>query len=135
MAVTETVGKSPETKSDAVTSSATPKTSSRMVFPTLERESPNNSVSQLDTTSAPVAIARPRQGIPPSAIETTSEQSAISPVAPIIATEEEPFDDLGEDLVVMSADGDNSSDDEGFLTDEEYDILDASDQETVVSSS
>lgn len=135
VAVTETAGKSSETKSDAVTISATPKTSSRMVFPTLERESPNNSVSQLDTTSSPVAIARPRQEIPPSAIETTSEQSAISPVAPVIATEEEPFDDLGEDLVVMSADGDNTSDDEGFLTDEEYDILDASDQETVVSSS
>jgi next-to-BRCA1 protein 1 len=37
-----------------------------------------------------------------------------------------------DDLEVLSAD-DVESDDNGFLTDEEYDILDASDQETVTS--
>lgn len=41
------------------------------------------------------------------------------------------FEDF-DDLEVLSAD-ELESEDDGFLTDEEYDILDASDQETVAS--
>ena len=57
---------------------------------------------------------------------SVSEPSVTSP------TVEEGFEDLTDDLEVLSADGDESEDD-GFLTDEEYDILDASDNETVAS--
>ena len=38
--------------------------------------------------------------------------------------------DLDDELEILSADDDQSEDD-GFLTDEEYDILDASDEEAL----
>jgi next-to-BRCA1 protein 1 len=79
--------------------------SSRMIFPTLEKESPASSTHDLPAPAAP-AIARSA---------SVSTQSANGSEADI-------FEDA-ESVDLMD------SSDDGFLTDEEYDILDASDEE------
>ena len=73
--------------------------SSTMIFPKLEKESPISSVHNIAETDAPV-------------VEHTTK------------TEEQ---ELLEE--VESLELEDESDDEGFLTDEEYDILDASDED------
>ena len=83
--------------------------SSTMIFPTLEKESPASSTHEAAAVSAPQ--------------ETTSDARA--PVAPSEGGETEFFEDA-ESVEVLSA---SSDDDASFLTDEEYDILDASDEE------
>ena len=81
---------------------------STMIFPKLEKESPSASVHE----SAPSA------GSPaPESVKAESEKSEL-----------EIFEDA-ESVEILDAD-DSSSDDDGFVTDEEYDILDASDEET-----
>ncbi|KAK8185780.1 hypothetical protein BC567DRAFT_171571 [Phyllosticta citribraziliensis] len=75
---------------------------SRMVFPTLEKESPESSSHEA----------------------ASSNQSAKSDKATVAASEAEAETEIFEDAETV----DISSDD-GFLTDEEYDVLDASDEE------
>jgi len=114
---------------------------SQMVFPKLDKESPASSTYQSVTSSSTIAkgkaayvenedgeverSAAPAAAAEPVAPAPVSEPSVSSP------TVEEGFEDLTDDLEILSADGD--SEDDGFLTDEEYDILDASDNETVAS--
>jgi next-to-BRCA1 protein 1 len=83
--------------------------SSRMIFPTLEKESPASSVHDVTT---PATLAAP---------VTTAAETVVA--SPEVANSE---GDIFEDA--ESVDFVDSSED-GFLTDEEYDILDASDEE------
>jgi next-to-BRCA1 protein 1 len=85
----------PETESSTVT----PDTAgSGMIFPKLEKESPESSLHE--------AVAETR---PAPTVSTVSEA------------------DVLEDVESLTLD--EASTDAGFLTDEEYDVLDASDQE------
>ncbi|KAK4628323.1 uncharacterized protein CLAFUR5_04242 [Fulvia fulva] len=104
---------------------------SQMVFPKLEKESPSSSTYESATSSSSKGKAAYVENE-----EGEVERSATPATAPISIPISSPsadddFVDLDEELEVLSANG-NDSEDDGFLTDEEYDILDASDQETVV---
>ncbi|KAJ4361685.1 hypothetical protein N0V95_001669 [Ascochyta clinopodiicola] len=79
---------------------------SGMIFPQLDKESPESSTYEMSTTQP----ESPR-----------SEKSTIARTV-TVASDEEFFEDA--ESVALH------SDDEGFMTDEEYDILDASDEET-----
>ena len=72
---------------------------STMIFPKLEKESPVSSIHDITSTAAP-------------------------PVEPTIKTE---VDELLEDVESLELEDEET--DDGFLTDEEYDILDASDED------
>lgn len=89
-----------------------------MVFPTLEKESPESSTYQDAASTAPSVASPPEVSRPAPAASVTSETETIS-----VAPTEENFDD--------SVSFEDSGDESGFLTDEEYDILDASDEEVV----
>lgn len=128
---------------------------SQMIFPTLDKESPANSTYQSMTSSSTdkatgkaayvedeetgekVAEAThndettTREPISPMSSPSISEKEVVGP-SEIASSSDEAFEDVTDDLEVLSAD--EESEDDGFLTDEEYDILDASDQETVASS-
>ncbi|KAH9833940.1 hypothetical protein Tdes44962_MAKER08696 [Teratosphaeria destructans] len=96
---------------------------SQMVFPKLEKESPASSTYQSATSSSNKGKAAYVENE-----EGEVEQSAVPSVAS--ATSQAPVEDLEDDIEVLSAaDGDDS--DDGFITDEEYDVLDASDAETI----
>ncbi|KAI4720391.1 hypothetical protein E4T48_03353 [Aureobasidium sp. EXF-10727] len=98
--------------------------SSQMVFPTLDKESPTSSTYQSFSGS----------GMSKKAHEETEQASQTSEVADSVASEDEGFEDISDDLEVLSAnEGEDETEDDGFLTDDDYDILDASDQETVAS--
>jgi next-to-BRCA1 protein 1 len=112
---------------------------SQMVFPKLEKESPASSTYQSATSSS--SNKGKAAYVENEAGEVERSATPASPAAPVqipieVASPsvEEPFVELEEDddLEVLSADGEESEDD-GFVTDEEYDILDASDEETVAS--
>lgn len=97
---------------------------SQMVFPTLDKESPASSTYQSFSGS----------GMSKKAQEKTEQASQTSEVADSVASEDEGFEDISDDLEVLSANEDeDETEDDGFLTDDDYDILDASDQETVAS--
>ncbi|KAK6001579.1 hypothetical protein QM012_002910 [Aureobasidium pullulans] len=97
---------------------------SHMVFPTLDKESPTSSTYQSFSGS----------GISKKAHKQTEQTSQTSEVADSVASDDEGFEDISDDLEVLSAnEDDDESEDDGFLTDDDYDILDASDQETVAS--
>jgi len=107
--------------------------SSQMVFPKLEKESPASSF--VSSSKGKAAYVEDEEG----EIEAAAQVSASTPsveIAPSVASPsvaaavEDDFEDFT-DLEVLSADGEES--DDGFMTDEEYDILDASDHETVLS--
>ena len=116
---------------------------SQMVFPKLEKESPTSSttISQSSGKGKAAYVENEAGEVERSA--TPSVIAALAPVepeteaepVPIVSspTEELDFSDVEHEFEVMSADGEESENDDGFLTDEEYDILDASDQETVAS--
>jgi next-to-BRCA1 protein 1 len=70
-----------------------------MIFPKLEKESPVSSIHDIASVPAP-------------------------PVEPTIKTE---VDELLEDVESLELEDEET--DDGFLTDEEYDILDASDED------
>ncbi|TKA78763.1 hypothetical protein B0A55_04118 [Friedmanniomyces simplex] len=123
---------------------------SQMVFPKLDKESPASSTYQSAASSSTIhkgkaAYVENEAGeVERSAVPSVVAGPATSPVqAPVAISEpsvssptveEMEFDDLSDDIEVLSATaGDVSEDDDGFLTDEEYDILDASDNETVAS--
>lgn len=90
--------------------------SSVMIFPKLEKESPASSTHE-SAKAAPEAAATPE----------TKKVEPVSVASPSTKTESEA--EIFEDA--ESVDLLESSDDDGFLTDEEYDILDASDEEHV----
>lgn len=107
---------------------------SQMVFPKLDHQSPASSTYESATSSSGKGkaayveneageIERSATGSPvPTAVQDMASPSV-----------EEDFEHLDDDIEVLSAKGDESEDDDGFLTDEEYDILDASDHETIAS--
>jgi next-to-BRCA1 protein 1 len=80
--------------------------SSGMIFPQLDKESPESSTHEAST-------AQPES---PVSVKSTLARTLT------VASEEEFFEDA--ESVALH------SDDDGFMTDEEYDILDASDEET-----
>nr|POF01001.1 protein nbr1 like [Quercus suber] len=107
---------------------------SQMVFPKLDKESPASSVygsATSSTSKGKAAYVENEAG----EIERSATPVAIPASTNAAATSstvgEDDFEDLTDDLEVLSADDADS--DDGFLTDEEYDVLDASDQETVSS--
>ncbi|KAB8342880.1 hypothetical protein FH972_022477 [Carpinus fangiana] len=106
-----------ETASDINSST----TSSQMVFPTLEKESPASSTylepNEPATEIIASAPAEVRSAVVPETIATAS--------VPASAADDELVNDFD------SVEFEDDSDDEIFLTDEEYDILDASDEEVV----
>ncbi|KAK4540153.1 hypothetical protein LTR36_009739 [Oleoguttula mirabilis] len=111
---------------------------SQMVFPKLDKESPASSTYQSATSSSikgKAAYVENEEG----EVERSATPVAAIPAAPaseptVSSPTEERFEESEDDFEVMSADGEvEESEDDGFLTDEEYDILDASDQETVAS--
>lgn len=119
---------------------------SPMVYPTLEKESPASSTCNLSksTNSGRPEVITPTDGSAIKAKAATMEDETTGDVvsatmpstsrdeAPEAEEEDEVFEDVSSDEL-LSASGEDS-DVDGFLTDEEYDILDASDQETIASS-
>ncbi|SMQ45344.1 unnamed protein product [Zymoseptoria tritici ST99CH_3D7] len=111
---------------------------SQMVFPKLDKESPSSSTYESATSStlkakAKAAYVENENG----EVETTATPAASAPVelaSPSVEADDGFVDLDDDDLEVFSADGDDSDEEgDGFMTDEEYDILDASDTETVAS--
>lgn len=85
---------------------------SQMVFPTLEKESPTSSVLV--------------ESVPAGAIATAQESSKVVEETKVPVVEQEKTNtDAFEDLESL----DLEETDDGFMTDEEYDILDASDED------
>jgi next-to-BRCA1 protein 1 len=80
--------------------------SSGMIFPQLDKESPESSTYESSTTVQPES--------------PVSEKSTVARTVPLTSDDE--FFEDAESVALHS-------DDEGFMTDEEYDILDASDEE------
>ena len=89
-----------------------------MIFPKLEKESPASSMHE-SAKMAPESAATPEM----------KKVEPVSVTSPSTKTETETETEIFEDA--ESVDLLESSDDDGFLTDEEYDILDASDEEHV----
>jgi next-to-BRCA1 protein 1 len=103
---------------------------SQMVFPKLEKESPAASIIQSSSGSSKGKAAYVEDEEAENTTTVVPVETAPSVSSPHTVALGDDFDDF-DDLEVLSADEVESND--GFLTDEEYDILDASDQETVVS--
>ena len=100
---------------------------SQMVFPKLEKESPESSTYQSVSSSSSKGKAAYVENEEGEIERSATPAPAAAPVPEVTSpTTEDDFEDLDDDLEVLSADGEDSEDD-GFLTDEEYDILDASD--------
>lgn len=97
--------------------------SSTMVFPTLVKESPSSSTLRESTHEATTPVVPKVEG--PKSDAAVTEAETVSTTTTVLEAEaEERFEDL------ESVEYHDSDDDDGFLTDEEYDILDASDEET-----
>ncbi|KAK5674619.1 hypothetical protein LTS10_012620 [Elasticomyces elasticus] len=118
---------------------------SQMVFPKLDKESPASSTYQSATSSTTISKGKAayvenedgeveRSAAPSVVAEpATPVQAPVAISEPSVSSPEDEFDDLSDDIEVLSATAGDFSEDDGFLTDEEYDILDASDNETVAS--
>jgi len=102
---------------------------SQMVFPTLEKESPSSSIheSAEKSSAAKFAYVEDEETGKVTAAASTVQQPLDDTFSGL--TTPEGFEDVASEIDILSADSEES--DDGFLTDEEYDILDASDQETV----
>ncbi|KAK5129585.1 hypothetical protein LTR08_003050 [Meristemomyces frigidus] len=103
---------------------------SQMVFPTLDKESPASSTYQsASSLKAKAAYVEDEAGV----VEGSASPAAPAVTGTVSAEEVAKLFEgsIEDDFEVMTADGELESDDDGFLTDEEYDILDASDNETV----
>lgn len=100
------VDASEEEKSVVAPEAAQSQEGSTMIFPKLEKESPVSSVHNISETATPAPVP-----------ETTSKPD-----------EQDLLDD------VESLELEEESDEEGFLTDEEYDILDASDEDFLLEA-
>lgn len=92
---------------------------SQMVFPTLEKESPVSSTHE-DKLAAGEANA---EALKPAAANVAPSETDAVTETDTVGHNEEVFED------VTSIDLSDSDKDDGFLTDEEYDLLDASDEE------
>ncbi|CAK1357555.1 hypothetical protein CB0940_07718 [Cercospora beticola] len=107
---------------------------SQMVFPKLDKESPASSTYESATSSShkgKAAYVENEDG----EVERSATPAQASTAAPVVTSPSfagDDFVDIDDELEVLSA-NDEDSEDDGFLTDEEYDILDASDHETVAS--
>ncbi|GAM82675.1 hypothetical protein ANO11243_006570 [Dothideomycetidae sp. 11243] len=111
---------------------------SPMVFPTLEKESLASSIIDLNkpTTDTPIEITATSSVSKPATVEDEATGDVVSAALSAKSSEEaedDVFEDISSEIEVLSASGEGSEDD-GFMTDEEYDILDASDQETIAST-
>jgi next to BRCA1 gene 1 protein len=91
---------------------------SQMIFPTLEKESPVGSIHESTQASSSSATVQP-----------TTETIA-SPLPSTVAPSERAESELFEDAETVDF-IDSASDSEGFVTDEEWDVLGASDEETM----
>ena len=117
----ELAGKKPEFFAPAFVEDENGKTeATAMIFPKLEKESPASSMHESAKT-APESVSTPEM----KKVEPVSVTSPSTKTETETETETEIFEDA------ESVDLLESSDDDGFLTDEEYDILDASDEEHV----
>lgn len=97
--------------------------SSGMIFPQLEKESPESSTHESAVTVQPMSPASEKSTVVRTvAVQPMSPTSVKSTVARTVtvASDDEFFEDA-ESVTLQS--------DDGFMTDEEYDILDASDEE------
>ncbi|KAF2096441.1 hypothetical protein NA57DRAFT_41962 [Rhizodiscina lignyota] len=102
----------PEVKAEPEVKQEVEAEKSTMIFPKLEKESPSSSTHESAIPSSP-------------ATAVTARSQATTVASP--ATEEpEIFEDAESVEIIEES---TSSDEDGFLTDEEYDILDASDEE------
>lgn len=106
---------------------------SQMVFPKLEKESPSSSTYESAASSSVKGKAAYVENEDGEVERSASPTPVAAPLSVASPGVEEDFIDLEDDLEVLSA-NENDSEDDGFLTDEEYDILDASDHETVASN-
>ena len=122
---------------------------SQMVFPKLDRESPMSSTYESATsrsgTAKPAFVENEDGMVEDTAVEERAEEhtsedhhdteSTFSFSSPPRA-HYMPNDAADDDLEILSAvnddEDDEDDDSDGFVTDDEYDILDASDRETVV---
>lgn len=93
-----------------------------MVFPTLEKESPSSSTYQ-DATSVRGITTTVEEPTPETNVETAAEATSETETVTSSETADERFEDL------ESVEYEDSDANDGFMTDEEYDILDASDEE------
>jgi len=109
---------------------------SSMVFPKLDKESPTSSTYQSLANSVnkgKAAYVENEKG----EVEDVAIPAAATTVAMPAETassigSHDQYEEFDDELEVLSATGQESDDEEdGFATDEEYDILDASDEETV----
>ena len=110
---------------------------SQMVFPKLDKESPASSTyeSIASSSKGKAAYVENEQGeIEHSATPSVASPTPVAAVPDLASPAIEEAFDLGDDIEVLSFHDGEESEDEGFLTDEEYDILDASDSETVKSN-
>jgi next-to-BRCA1 protein 1 len=102
---------------------------SSMVFPKLDRESPASSAYQsaIMTSRGKAAYVENEDG----QVENVAVPAAAAAATAVSATSDVDHAKLeDDDIEVLSATGEDS-DDDTFDTDDEYDILDASDEETV----
>ncbi|WPH01256.1 Hypothetical protein R9X50_00409400 [Acrodontium crateriforme] len=106
---------------------------SGMVFPKLDKESPASSTYQSAISSSIKAKAAYVENEDGQVEHSAMPAVIAAPISEpsVICPGEEGYDFTDELEVLSAADSDSSND--GFLTDEEYDILDASDRETVHS--
>ncbi|KAK3068651.1 hypothetical protein LTR53_013618 [Teratosphaeriaceae sp. CCFEE 6253] len=117
---------------------------SQMVFPKLDKESPSSSTYQSATSSSTFNKGKAayveneageveRSAAPYLPVTLVQAPAAIAEPSVPSPMMEEDYEDLSNEIEVLSATAGDLSEDDGFLTDEEYDILDASDNETVAS--
>jgi len=107
---------------------------SRMIFPRLEKENPTSSTHEAVTNaslSSTIQVAPSER-----AVNTDTSSSAASTVAAAatlgsdaVSTRDLDFEDGDSVEVVSASSSDDGEDEETFFTDEEYDILDADDEE------
>lgn len=110
-----------------------PMEGSGMVFPKLDKESPASSTYQSATSSSTKGKAAYVENEDGQVERSATPAVLPAPISePSVTSPGEDGYDFTDELEVLSA-ADSDSSDDGFLTDEEYDILDASDRETVHS--
>ena len=101
---------------------------SSMVFPKLDRESPASSAYQsaIMSSRGKAAYVENENGqVENVALPATAAASVTSDAEHAKLASDD------DDIEVLSATGEDSDEDDAFDTDDEYDILDASDEETV----
>lgn len=105
-------------KDDERVAAAVPHVEAKMVFPKLEKESPASSIHDASAASMHTTA---------TAAETIKTETASE--APLSPAHTDATGFFEEDAQTIRSFDEDDSEDDGFLTDEEYDILDASDEE------